>query len=149
VGPSVQLGKRKNKRGRLGFWAKRGAGPAHGPTRLGLGFVVSSACGSAGRLGPRAGWHVGWLTYPAGVGFEFTRWLRLGPCCSLGRGGLAASSLLLSVLLTGRSHMSASAGSGVAGPGSGAAGRCACVRVGAVARVCVCLEGARGKAPEA
>jgi hypothetical protein len=31
--------KRKGKRGRLGFWAKIGNGPARGPTKLGLGFL--------------------------------------------------------------------------------------------------------------
>jgi hypothetical protein len=52
VGPLGQAGKeKKRERDWVRSWAEKGVGPARGPTRLGLGFVVSSACGSADRLG--------------------------------------------------------------------------------------------------
>jgi hypothetical protein len=59
VGPSVRPGKGKKK--------KRGPAWFLGQKRC----WVSLAYSSAGWLGPRAGWLVGRLTYPAGVGSEF------------------------------------------------------------------------------
>jgi hypothetical protein len=67
----VRPGIREKEKGSARFWAKTGAGLAHGPSRLGLGFVVSSACGSAGRLGPRVSWLVLGLVAPwAAVGWR-------------------------------------------------------------------------------
>jgi hypothetical protein len=65
--PRVRPGIREKAKGSARFWAKMGAGPAHGPSRLGLGFVVSSACGSAGRLSPRVGWLILGLVAPWAV----------------------------------------------------------------------------------
>jgi hypothetical protein len=143
VGPSGQAGF-KGKRKGVGsvLDQKGGAGPAHGPSRFSLSFVVSSACGSAGRLGPRAGWLVLGLDVPwAAVG-----WRPSPPSPSPPRWLLP----LPSFSLTGRAHTPVSTGSGVTGPGSGAAGGCVCVRVGAVG-VCECErpEGVRGNVPKA
>jgi hypothetical protein len=143
VGPSGQTGKRKRKKARTGSGPK-GAGPAL--------LAQQAQLGSWGQLGLR-------LNRPARAGgLAGSSWalLLFGPWWA---GGLLPSpppprwlGCLCSFpfSLTARSHSSASTGSGVAGPGSDAAGGRACVRVGAMG-VCVCErpEGVRGSASKA
>jgi hypothetical protein len=138
VGPLGQAGKeKKTKRRRLGFWAKSGDGLARGPTRLGLGFMgrfglrlsrPARVYGLATRCGPARPNKPTWASNSA-------RLACLRAALLLGPGlGWAASFLLLSFTPTGRSHVSASVGSGATASGPSAAGKGVCVRVRTGAR---------------
>jgi hypothetical protein len=130
VEPSVRLGKEKGKRLGLTLGPKE-LGRLVWPNRLGLPRGVSSACGSAGRLGS-SGWlahlRAGCVRGPAWASFIS----RIGPApFSSSLAGLPLRLLLLADRTAPRVSLG---GIRCGGSGSGAAGGRACVR----AKVCVC-----------
>jgi hypothetical protein len=145
-GPPGQVGIKGKKECLVwfGFGPKEVMGRLEAQLDLARLAGLSSACGSAGRLGLGLARLVGWLGLPVDVGFEFgTAKLSSGRIASWAAAGrwpppLSPSPRRLLPLapssLTGRTHTSVIAGSGVAGPDL--------VRqVG----VCVCMCGRRGR----
>jgi hypothetical protein len=144
VGPSGQAGKRK--RGSAWFRVQFNWAGSVGPTRLGSAHGLARPAAQQAGSGSGLARRVGWLgSNPSRAGFFSSMGRTRCFAFSSSRPGDSWSS----PSLTGWSHVSASAGSDVAGFGSGAADRCACVRVGAVACMRVrAPKGCSGKGPK-